>query len=51
MEPVKEAGRDVWRGTWGRDGQTLEVSASPAEGLERSDYENPTQYSLILETR
>jgi hypothetical protein len=47
-EAPVEAGRDVWRGTWRRDGDRLEVSASPAEGLEDGNFANPTQYSLVL---
>ena len=48
LSPVTEDGRDVWRGEWERGDQVLEVSSAPATALETGNYENPTQYSLVL---
>lgn len=48
VDPVTEDGRDVWRGEWRRDDRVLEVSSAPAESLERGNYEDPAQYSLVL---
>lgn len=49
-EAPAEVGRDIWRGEWLREGDRLEVSASPADQIEGGAFENPTQYSLVLHT-